>query len=183
MCSICAGGTCWCGSVERDRAAPVALPRGRACPKIGRTAARAPSDEIGDLTRAGGPADPAGRSHTNVRDRRPQGTQIGPTVVERKTTEYPPLRKGVKTGPQRRPAGTSRVPEHLVSRKRARPLAARKPPLAATATTSMTPPVLQRTTRRTTRTFPSRRPQPDADRTARPSRPMARTDRSSGHPA
>jgi hypothetical protein len=64
MCSICAGGTCWCGSVGRDRSAPVAHPRGRACPKIGRTTARAPSDEIGDLTRAGGPADPADRSHT-----------------------------------------------------------------------------------------------------------------------
>src|ERR1700754_831957 len=167
----------------RDRSAPAAPPRGRACPKIGRTTARAPSDEIGDLTRAGGPADPADRSHTIVRDRRPQGTQIGPTVVERKTTEYPPPRKGVKTGPQRRPAGRSRVPEHLVSRKRARPLAARKPPLAAAAANGMTPPVPQRTTRRTTRAFPPRRPQPDADRTARPSGSTARTGHSLRHPA
>ena len=183
MCSICAGGAWWYGSREKAGLVPAALPRGRACPKIGRTAARAPSDEIGDLTRAGGPADPADRSHTIVRDRRPQGTQIGPTVVERKTTEYPPPRKGVKTGPQRRPAGTSRVPEHLVSRKRARPLAARKPPLAAAAANGMTPPVPQRTTRRTTRAFPPRRPQPDADRTAHPSGSTARTGHSLRHPA
>jgi hypothetical protein len=155
MCSICAGSACSCGPREGGRSAPVAHPRGRACPKIGRTAARAPSDEIGDLTRAGGPADPAGRSHTSVRDRRPQGTQIGPTEVERKTTAYPPPRKGVKTGPQRRPAGRSRVPERLVSRKRARPLAARKPPLAATDATSRMPPVPPSTTRSPACAFPA----------------------------
>ena len=68
--------------------------------------------------------DPAGR---------PQGTQIGPTEVERKTTEYPPRRMGVKTGTEAAPAGVSRVPHGPARCKRARPLAAPQPPFVVTA--------------------------------------------------
>src|SRR5688500_18982438 len=87
-------------------------PRSGVSFRIGRTATRAPSNEIGDL---------AGARARAPRGQRPPGTQIGPTVAERKTTGYPPRRRGVKTGPgQRLSVPAACLTEPVIARGRAR---------------------------------------------------------------
>lgn len=70
-----------------------------------------------------------------VQEQRPSGARIGPTMVERKSTAYPPPDEGVKAGPRHAAVGGARVPDQAAPRKRTRPLAAPQPPLVAVALT------------------------------------------------